>query len=129
MDLDLRISTIFRPQSKPEYAISMDLDASSSFKAKAWLGNSVIRVEHTTPQGSKNPNNRVLGPSTMNTIAFGPQDPIIWVLGPLGTIGPTVWGFSAGGLGFDVSPKLEGGLRVLKAWGSGPRKQDSGLEA
>ena len=36
------------------------------------------------PQGSKDPNDRVLGPNTVICMLFGPQNPNCLVPGPLG---------------------------------------------
>ena len=61
----------------------------------------------------------------MNTIAFGPQDPIITALGPLGTLSRMVWGFRAAGLWVSCFAKVGG--RVAGSQGLGFRAPETGF--
>ena len=71
------------------------------------------------PRGSKDPNNGVLGPTnTIIFMVFGPQNPIIWVLGPsrellttwlICRLGSTINRFQAYTSCLQVGPSVDAG--------------------
>ena len=89
----------------------MPAGTDATYASEVWgkgMGDVIWRLQN--PYGSKDPNNRDLGPKYYNIHDIW-EDPIIWVLGPLGKI-----------RGVPFEGRYRGSIGVYRVWGVGVLK-------